>query len=100
MLFTGTMTPSHRQHNRTVVAQRGRAVLFVQGLDAIERYVDVYQRDDISKVGTDGVLGPALTGILRGMNTLLNGETDGLDAGKVQSELVRVANKAGIRLLD
>lgn len=46
-------------------------------------YADAHAKRYESKIGDDGVLGPAWCDILRGVLTLLNGEMGRLDGGTV-----------------
>lgn len=48
-----------------------------------------------SPIGDDGVLGPAWLDALKGLRTLLNGETGDLDCGDFDARIVALASENG-----
>lgn len=94
LVIRGAKESWQHEHNRIVAAARfpgnrnkpGYAI--VQGLDAWNNYAIMHLQRFESTIGEDYVLGPMWVFWGAGLSGLLNGETSGLDCGKIDSEIL------------
>lgn len=63
---------------------------------ALDDYACQHNRRYDSLIGDDSFLGPAWTSALRGLRTLLNGETGRLDCGTLDAAILQLAFDHGV----
>src|SRR5690349_16136152 len=80
------------EHNRAMSAQPA----ILRMLIGAGAYADDYRKRFESKLGDDGVLGPAWEDIMRGIKVLLDGELHGLSAGLMNTCVCRMLTEEGI----
>jgi hypothetical protein len=83
-----------RRHLTEVKLRRPIVLMF----EALECYAELHFERYESSITKDFVLGPAWEDQLRGLRTLLDGETGGLDCGTFDAAICKLASREGVEL--
>lgn len=84
-------------HRLAMTMPIGFETAIVQLIHGAAKYADEHYQRHESLIGEDGILGPAWLDILKGIRTLLNGETGRLDCGTIDGLLLDMAANCGFK---
>lgn len=83
------------RHNSALSNPKGPEIPITTLLLGLEDYMHSYSVRFNTEIYEDGVLGDGVIDIVKGIRTLLNGETGRLDCGTIDARLVEILRKCG-----